>query len=255
MKHAHLLFLLIFGLTSCGTQDKADGIDQPRRSDSIPDWVVFPEEEWQRITPEEAFGEPVSSHVTSNMAKSDMDAWNAWVSSMKDSIQGGAFFGEDHSDNRWGVAIEPLLSLDYTYLWEQGLNESGIGPTGLQLEERSNSLFASELGVRLSHDIFKHRHYSFLEWADGIWTPEFSARWRETWTGWERDLESRMQGGTPASGSFEVEAQDARRGVLLGARLSFQPLRPRTTIALGYEVFWGAHNLVQTLDLKLVVPF
>ena len=52
-----------------------------------------------------------------------------------------------------------------------------------------------------------------------------------------------------------VVAQDARRGALLGTRLTFQPLHTRTTIGVGYEVFWGDHSLVHTLDFKVEVPF
>ncbi len=74
-------------------------------SDVVPGWVIFPEEEWQSITPEEAFAQPVSSHVTSHAAKTDLFEWNAWVSRMRDGVKGSAFFGEDHIGNRWGVAI------------------------------------------------------------------------------------------------------------------------------------------------------
>jgi hypothetical protein len=36
-----------------------------------------------------------------------------------------------------------------------------------------------------------------LELADGVWTPEFTARSRSNWIGTERDLDARLV-GTPA---------------------------------------------------------
>lgn len=80
-------------------------MSQQAASDAVPDWVIFPQEEWQSITPEEAFAQPVSSHVTSHAAKTDLLEWNAWVSRTRDKVKGSAFFGEDHSGSRWGVAI------------------------------------------------------------------------------------------------------------------------------------------------------
>jgi CubicO group peptidase (beta-lactamase class C family) len=58
----------------------------------VPDWVVFPEEEWQTLTPEEA-------------GVGDIEAWNRWVEEMEKSVHGAAFKGEDHSGNKWGVVI------------------------------------------------------------------------------------------------------------------------------------------------------
>lgn len=58
----------------------------------VPDWVVFPEEEWQTLTPEEA-------------GIRELGAWNKWVEDTKKSAQGASFQGEDHSDNQWGVVV------------------------------------------------------------------------------------------------------------------------------------------------------
>ena len=56
------------------------------------DWVVFPGEQWQTLTPQQA-------------GIRDVAAWNKWVEATKKRTRGASFQGEDHSDNKWGVAI------------------------------------------------------------------------------------------------------------------------------------------------------
>ncbi len=58
----------------------------------VPDWVVYPDEEWQTISPEEAGIE-------------DLDAWDRWVEAAKEKAKGASFQGEDHTGDKWGVAI------------------------------------------------------------------------------------------------------------------------------------------------------
>ena len=58
----------------------------------VPDWVVYPGDEWQTLTPEEA-------------GITDLAAWNRWLAAATEKIRGGASFGEDHTGNKWGVAI------------------------------------------------------------------------------------------------------------------------------------------------------
>jgi len=53
--------------TAWGQQKRADG--------EIPDWVVYPDEEWQSISPEEAGIE-------------DPDAWNRWVEAAEERARG-----------------------------------------------------------------------------------------------------------------------------------------------------------------------
>ena len=67
-------------------------IEAAQAPSSVPDWVTFPEEEWQTITPEEAGIE-------------DVAAWDGWVEAARQKARGAAFQGEDHSGNKWGVAI------------------------------------------------------------------------------------------------------------------------------------------------------
>ena len=111
-RRRYLVFLLVFLLVvvvvlglSCERDKELDSMSQQAASDAVPGWVIFPEKEWQSIAPEEAFAQPVSSHVTSHAAKTDLLEWDAWVSRTSDKVKGSAFFGEDHSGSRWGVAI------------------------------------------------------------------------------------------------------------------------------------------------------
>ena len=58
----------------------------------VPAWVVYPDAEWHTLTPPEA-------------GIRDVAAWNKWVDSTKKRTRGARFQGEDHSGNKWGVAI------------------------------------------------------------------------------------------------------------------------------------------------------
>jgi len=58
----------------------------------VPDWVVYPDQEWQVITPEEA-------------GIRDVQAWNRWVDDTTKIAKGASFQGEDHRGNKWGAAI------------------------------------------------------------------------------------------------------------------------------------------------------
>lgn len=73
--------------------------------ETVPDWVVFPEEEWPTLTPEEAFPETFSSGTTRSPAVSDRDAWKEWVESMRQGVSGASWQGEDHSGKKWGAVI------------------------------------------------------------------------------------------------------------------------------------------------------
>ena len=96
----HYVLILQAALISTGC-----GSEQKVVREGIPEWVVYPDEAWQTITPEEA-------------GINDLEAWNRWVSSTKEKVKGDSFYrssqargttrkGEDHSGSNWGVAIAP----------------------------------------------------------------------------------------------------------------------------------------------------
>lgn len=100
-----VLLVAFLVLVSCGSQKGEDVVEQSRLDRSVPDWVVFPEKDWLTLTPEQAFPDRVPSYITGSTAVSARDAWNTWVSAMNKKVSGATWQGEDHSNNRWGVAI------------------------------------------------------------------------------------------------------------------------------------------------------
>ena len=57
-----------------------------------PNWVVYPGKTWKVLTAAEA-------------GVRDVAAWDRFVQASGKSTRGASFHGEDHSGNRWGVAI------------------------------------------------------------------------------------------------------------------------------------------------------
>ena len=55
----------------------------------IPNWVIYPEEDWVSITPEDA--------------GLDEDRFHKFIGAL--DLRGAAFGGEDHSDLNWGTVI------------------------------------------------------------------------------------------------------------------------------------------------------
>ena len=79
-------------IAAAGCLARVATVDAAQGPPSAPDWVTFPDEEWQTITPEEAGIE-------------DVETWNRWVEAARGRVRGAAFQGEDHGGDRWGVAI------------------------------------------------------------------------------------------------------------------------------------------------------
>jgi len=175
----------------------------------------------------------------------------------------------DHDSNRFGmlveagyefelgpVRIEPLVEVDYTYIGETAVVEEGAGPAALRVDVRSNSQVGTAAGLRISGSYYKYGYLgSYLEWLDGVITPEVSALWRRVWTGADRDVAAYMVGAPAEAGEFEVFADDASAGLEIGARIRFQPQWSRNTVELGYEVFVGNDTTVHNLGAQVRIPF
>ena len=58
-------------------------------TDSIPDWVTFPDEDWLHITPKEAGLDPAG--------------FEAFLTGL--DVKGAGFGGEDHSGDHWGAVL------------------------------------------------------------------------------------------------------------------------------------------------------
>jgi CubicO group peptidase (beta-lactamase class C family) len=77
---------------------------------TVPDWVVYPEKEWQTITPEQAFPDQVQSGTSGHAAHSDLSAWKGWVGRMNEQVKGASkdlpqYQRLDNRENQGGVAI------------------------------------------------------------------------------------------------------------------------------------------------------
>lgn len=160
-----------------------------------------------------------------------------------------------HTFRFGSLDLEPLATVEYGYLMEDGFGESGAGDLDLDVDERSNSVLSTTLGARLAYTLFKWEYIGeLLEWADGVWTPELTARWRGNWIGRERDLDARMVGAPAGVRGFTVGGQDAKQGVQVGAGVAFQPLRALMSIRLDYDGFYGDGSMVHRIGASIRIP-
>jgi len=160
-----------------------------------------------------------------------------------------------HTFRFGSLDLEPLATVEYGYLMQESFEESGAGAVDLEVDERSDSVLSTTAGARLAYTYFKWEYIEdWLEWADGVWTPEVSARWRGNWIGRDRELDARMVGAPAGVGSFTVEGQDAKQGLQVGAGVAFQPLRLRMSIRFDYDGFYGDGSTIHRIGASIRVP-
>jgi outer membrane autotransporter protein len=160
-----------------------------------------------------------------------------------------------HTFRLGNLDLEPLATVEYGYLMEDDFGESGAGVIDLDVDERSNSVLSTTAGARLAYTFFKWEYIEdFLEWADGIWTPEVTARWRGNWIGREREFDARMVGAPVGVGNFTVEGRDPKQGVQVGAGVGFQPLRLRMSIRFDYDGFYGEGSMIHRVGASVRIP-
>jgi subtilase-type serine protease len=151
--------------------------------------------------------------------------------------------------------IEPIASLEYTYLHEESTKESNAGVVDLDLGSRSNSVIATRSGFRAAMTLVKYAYAgALLEWADGVWRPEIRASWRQVWNDYDRNVSARLDGAPARTPEFRTRSQDAQYGADLGARIGFQPFGTANTIDLSYGAFIGDRTAVHTLMARFRMP-
>lgn len=151
--------------------------------------------------------------------------------------------------------VEPVASVDWTWIGQDALSEQGAASLDLQVDSRDDSVLSSTAGLRLSTEFMKYGYsVDWLEWADGVWRPELSARWREVWSGRERDIDGRLAGAPAGVGTFTVSGRDARRGAEVGARMMFQPYGWGAQVGLAYDGFYGDGTFNHFVGLEARVP-
>jgi len=94
----------------------------------------------------------------------------------------------------------------------------------------------------------------WLEWTDGVWRPEISARWRQVFSDYNRDFDARLRSAPAGTPKFNVNAYDAQYGAKVGARVSFQPNGTRNTIEIGYDAFVGDDSLSHAVIARFRIP-
>ena len=152
--------------------------------------------------------------------------------------------------------LEPIASVEYTYLLEESTKESNAGVVDLDVDSRSNVLVATRTGIRAGMTLVKYRHAGLLlEWADGVWRPEIEASWRQVLNDYDRALSSRLDGAPAGTPKFRTRTRDTEYGGDLAARVSFQPHGTRNTIDLSYEAFLGNRTTVHSLTARFRIPF
>jgi subtilase-type serine protease len=153
------------------------------------------------------------------------------------------------------IVVEPLASLRYSYLSQGQVDESGAAGVNLRVAARTDALYSTAIGLRLHTALFKYRYfYKIFEWADGLWTPELNVRWRRVWDGADRHLDALMPDAPEDALAYRVAASDARSGVEFGARVRFQPLASRISVALEYDAFMGWGDANHNIGLAVRVP-
>ncbi|MEM9493877.1 MAG: aminotransferase class III-fold pyridoxal phosphate-dependent enzyme, partial [Myxococcota bacterium] len=153
-----------------------------------------------------------------------------------------------------GLDIEPIGSVEYTWLREDRVTESGGGAAALRVDARSHGVLATTAGVRLSTQLTRFAYLGrYLEWSVGVWRAELDARWHSTWQDADRDIEAQLA-AAPGAAPFEVEAEDGDQGVLVQLGTTFQPYRSGVLVGLRYRGYLANGRQVHSGLLQLEVP-
>ena len=186
----------------------------------------------------------------------NIDFLGARLESQFDSDRVGLALGVGYRMKLGPIVIEPNAAIDYSHVEEEAVKEEGDAEVVLNLDARTTDLFSATAGVQFSTNILKYRYFGdMLEWADGLWIPSFSFKWRQAFGDLDRNATARMQGVPAASDKFDSKASDASGGAEIGAHLSFQPMKSGNTIELGYDGFFGGDVTNHSANVTVRIPF
>jgi len=164
--------------------------------------------------------------------------------------------GEASYEQRLGVLrLQPLIGVDFTWLQQGAIDESGAADLSLRVAERTDSLVAGTVGLRVTGHVVR---YSFLpgvyEWGDGVWTPELAVRYRRTFSDADRSVEAAFAGAPDGAGTFVSEAEGQENEVDLGLALHYQPTAGMT-LSARYDLLVGDIALDHVVGVDLRIPF
>ena len=151
------------------------------------------------------------------------------------------------------IGLEPVGSVEYTWLREERVSESG-GGAALVVDARDSGVLATTVGFRVGARMVRFDYIGeALEWAVGVWRTELDVRWHSVWLDADRDLEARFRGSL-AGGGFEVEAEDADQGALVQLGTTFQPYKAGVLVGLRYRGYLATDRQVHAGTLELEIP-
>jgi len=177
---------------------------------------------------------------------------------------------EDHDSDRITAAaeigmlfdvaqfqVEPLVGVDWAWVYQRPIHESGAGGFGMRIASRDDSVGSINAGVRLS-TTYQHSRYLIrqLEWMDGIWKPSLEVRWRQVVHGDDRDIDARFQGSPDTVPDFRVSGDEDDGGAEIGAGISFTPKGAnRLQFDVRYDAFVGEHTVEHDLVGRVMIGF
>ena len=179
-------------------------------------------------------------------AKDDFDSRHVGVSG-----QAGWLFETGSID------IEPLVGFDYTWVSQNAVREKDAGIFGLTIDDREDDIFSAVAGLRLS-TVYHHTRYlhTSLLWMDGVWRPSIDLRWRQAFSGYDRDVTARIASAPESVSSFTIESQEDKGGFEVSAALAFEPeAANRLQFQFRYDAYRASHTLQHDLVARVRLGF
>ncbi len=155
------------------------------------------------------------------------------------------------------IDIEPLVGFDYTWVSQDEVREKDAGLFGLVIDDRDDDIFSAVAGLRLS-TVYHHTRYlhTSLLWMDGVWRPSVDLRWRQTFSGYDRDVTARIASAPDTVSSFTIEGKEDKGGFEVSAGLAFEPeAANRLQFELRYDAYRSAHTVQHDLVAKVRLGF
>lgn len=150
-----------------------------------------------------------------------------------------------------GIQIEPMASLNYTWLERDGFAESGSSPghsMNLDVASQSWNSVLGAVGLRL------HRRFRIGEAAPLLFIPEIWARYAHQFGDRDRPLDAAISGAV-SGGAFRLTgATAARDGVLVGVGWSMNR-GDDLSFLVHYDLGWNPDLLNHAIALGLLFRF
>ncbi|MCS5636087.1 MAG: autotransporter domain-containing protein, partial [Myxococcota bacterium] len=143
----------------------------------------------------------------------------------------------EYALSRGPLVVSPMLSLDYTALLQSEVNEIGAGPGALSLPSRNDTARTLRVGFDATTALEKKGYWTeMLEYADGVWRPTLSLRWRQPLGETNPAIPAAFS--VAPSDPFDVFGDDSGEGFEVGVGLAWTPLvADRLTFTLRYDGF------------------